>query len=714
MNLRTGVTTTNTNPIGQSTDVTPVDSDSRISSGASLLTNNLGSGSIDDLSTGTSIMLGTGETVATNGGTQTSQALPPATIANGLPGATSFVPNNTAGVRLTGVLPRYFDVTLSANGTTTLNTAVTIDRFRLNGAGARLDIASTGSLTSLIDVTQTVGTLQVNGSLTSVGDYFLMVGGINGTGTITSPFFTSALGVISPGAAGTAGSIGTLNFRGNVVLASGNTYNVDLGASGVSDIIAVARTTATNGIANIGGNLLLNFSANTLRSGNIYTILTAEGGITGAFQTPSAISAILQPTLITSNSQIQLAINAGLYRNVVQSTSPVQVSYAALLDQNRQNAASFDSIYGPLDLQNAATIQSTLEGLAPRTETLRSSMGLAVTGNAARIVQDRLAEIDPGKASGSLAYVGRPVQTAQMLAMPGLVTTASDSGSTETMMVRDGALPDTMSGFLAGGYLNGSSAPMATAVPSGGRDRFDGFYIAGGIEAAIGDVSTIGFALSYIKVNGQTSFAGQSGDAGLIQGTLYGKTGIGNWMLDAQLGAGVLSSTMLRSATIVGTNFSLRSKDDSLAVTSEVGLSRLWGSSIKFGPRIALRASHIGFSRIAETGGGPALAIDRNSFNSVQGRVGLMLKGGTRVRPYASATFVHDFIDRPSEIGATFVGGTGLAAFALNRQDRDWFELSAGLAVDAGNATLSIGADTTVDREDVRQQSYRAAIKVRF
>ena len=66
--------------------------------------------------------------------------LPPATLANGLPGATNFVPNNVDPVRTTGAIGRYFDVTLSANGTTTLDSTVTIDRFTLAGAGARLNI----------------------------------------------------------------------------------------------------------------------------------------------------------------------------------------------------------------------------------------------------------------------------------------------------------------------------------------------------------------------------------------------------------------------------------------------------------------------------------------------------------------------------------------------------------------------------------------------
>ncbi|RYE76104.1 MAG: trypsin-like serine protease, partial [Oxalobacteraceae bacterium] len=228
----------------------------------------------------------------------TALALPLATLANGLPGATNFVPNNNDGNRLTNTAPRYFDVTLSAAGTTTLNTVATVDRFTLAGGTAVLDIAAGGSLTSLMDITQATGTMQVNGSITTPGDYLMLSGGLNGTGTVSSAFFTNIAGTIAPA---TVGTVGTLTFRGNVILASGGTYMVDLSGTGASDLIRVQATTftgttPTNGVANIGGRLTIGFT-DALRAGQTYTILTAEGGLTGTFQTPTSFSAILRPTV---------------------------------------------------------------------------------------------------------------------------------------------------------------------------------------------------------------------------------------------------------------------------------------------------------------------------------------------------------------------------------------------------------------------------------
>lgn len=650
--------------------------------------------------------------------------LPAATIANGLPGATNFVPNNLAGDRVNGVAPRYFDVTLAANGTTTLNTAVTIDRLTLNGVGARLNIAAGGSLTSLINVTQMTGTMQVNGSLTSVGDYLFVTGGLNGTGTITAPFFTSVLGVISPGASGSAGSVGTLTFRGNVILSSGNTYNVDLGANGTSDRIAVQATSfdqanaPLNGQANIGGNLALGYSASTLRAGNVYTILTSQGARTGTFQAPTAISAILTPTLTYTSNAVQLTVTAGQYRNVVSSGSRVQLAYANLLDQNRALQASLDSIYGPLDLQNQATIRAQLDALAPRTEALVNSLGIASVDNLGRFYRERLANLDTsGGLGGTIAVIGRPLEIAAASAagVSGIDPVAADASEAR---VEEGRLPEDFRAYLAGGYVDGSSRPMSTALPVAGRDQFNGFYIAGGLEKQLGDTGAVGASFAYSDLKGKTGVVGQTANAQLYQGTLYGKVDLSKGIkLDGQLSAGIFDNQSIRNVGFVGTPYSLRANDHSLVFASEVGLSgTLQAGIVKIDPRASIRYSYIDFSDIAETGGGPALRYERNQLHSLQARIGFAATTTSTFRPYLSGYFVRETENRGrnSEL-ANFVGGTGPGqAFALFSTDNNWGEISGGLTYAGDRMSLSVGADTTIFRDDVRNQSYKASVAIKF
>lgn len=651
-------------------------------------------------------------------GSVTTLALPPATLANGLPGATNFVPNNYDGDRLTSTPPRYFDVTLSAAGTTTLSSAVTVDRFTMAGGAAMLDITAAGSLTSLMDITQATGTMQVNGTL-ATRDYLMLSGGLNGTGTLEVPFFTNVAGTIAPG---TAGTVGTLTFRGNVILASGSTYLVDLSNTGASDLIAVQATsfngaTPTNGYADLGGRLAFGFT-NALRANQSWTILTAEAGIFGRFDTPAAISAILTPSLTYTANAVRLSIQAGTYGSVVDGSSRVQAGYAALLDQNRPNAGQFDGVYGPLDLQSAATIRATLEGLAPTTETLVRSLGTASVDTMGGLFRDRLAALDPVASGGTVARIGQPLRVASTsLAGSSSLMAAPVLTGGEQVTVEEGRLPEDMSAFVAGGYAKGDSAPMPAALASD-RDDFDGWYMAAGIEKLIDGESAIGFGLSYSQMRGDGSAAGQSARANLAQGTLYGKyQAASGFTLDTQISAGILDTSTKRSVSFVGTPYTLRADDSALAFTSEVGAGyRFDLGQAELKPRVAWRSTFIDFSRTAETGGPVALDYDRQSVNSSQLRGGLTVGGtGAKVRPFASGTIVHDFGKRPSAFVANFVGSVSPGAlFELNGLDRDWAEVAAGLTVRTSSVDLSIAGETTLGRDDVETRSVRGTVAFRF
>lgn len=642
--------------------------------------------------------------------------LPAPTLANGLPGATGFVPNNVDPVRETGVRGQYYDVTLTANGTTTLSGAnVTIDRLTIGTAGANLVVANGASLTTLMGTTQFAGTNTVNGTFTSVGDYSLLGGALLGSGRINAPFVTSVMGQIIPG---TSSSIGTLTFGGNLIMSSATGYLVNLGPNGTSDRISVVANGTSAGAANIGGALGISpLAGTTVRYGDRYTILSAEGGVTGTFSTPAALSAILRPTALYSSNAVQLRIDAASYASVVSTTSPVQVAYAQLLDANR-TIGGMPGLYDVLDLQSAATIRTVLDSLAPRTETLRSAMGTVALDNNSRLIRQRLNTLQPGSLGGTVAYVGRPTQT---LASVNNLNRGiqhfqgPDGGMTETRTA-EGRLLETMSAFLAGGYLDGESRPMATALPLGGNDQFDGWYLAGGLEAEMGSKGLIGFALSYTDIDGKTGVGGGTVQGQLFQGTLYLKQSLGVLYADAQISAGLYRTDASRDGSLPGNTYRLNSKDDVLAVSTEFNIGAEFGDTIKFGPRAGLRTGWMDFGRSVETGGPTALVYDRFESRSVQGRAGFVLNGVGKIRPTASVNYVHEFKDQPTTLAARFVGGLAGVnpGFALTGFDKDWFEASAGITLDTGKVDLSLSADTTIGRDDVKNQAYRASVTVHF
>ena len=661
-------------------------------------------------------------------------ALPDASIDNGLPGATGFVPNNSDGDRLTATPPRYYDVTLSAAGTTTLSSDVTVDRFTLNGAGAALDIMADGSLTSLMDINQWSGMLRVNGTLTTPGDYFLMAGGLQGSGTINASYFTNVMGVIAPGG---VGSIGTLTFNGNVILSSASTYLVDIGNGGTSDLIQVNATTyvddgegttdgeavaaavvPADGMASIGGSVIFGpVSGSMVRDGDSYTILTAEGGVYGTFNTPTAISAILTPTLSYSDTAVTATLEAGLYADVVNSGSPIQTAYAKLLDQNRSQYSKFAGLYGPTDLLTVGGVQSTLESWAPRVQPLMQSMGTAAMETSNRFIRDRLARVSDGMEGGSLAYYGGPSSVLATMGMSGLSsvdTMAAAAGAPERTV--DGALPDDMSAFIAGGYINGDSDGAPTATPYA-KDDFDGYYVAAGFEKAVGTNGFVGFAGSWTKMNGKPGYPVRDVKGDLFQVSAYGATRWSNGVgLDAQFSAGTFDLNMSRTVSSGDMSWDLEGKDQPFTYSGEVGVSAelMAGSMFAVTPRIAMRYANIDFGRYVETGGGPALQYEMQDYESLQARASLRVEGKGSIKPHLIGTFVHDFEDKPVAFGANFVGGVGSnAQFALPTDDQTWGEIGAGLST-SGDISIGVSVETTVGRSDINYQSYRGSVSVKF
>jgi autotransporter-associated beta strand protein len=569
--------------------------------------------------------------------------------------------------------------------------------------GGELILAGANSYSGATRIDQ--GTLTVNGSLTRSALTVASGGTLGGNGTLLS-LTAQAGGTVSPGS---VGAIGTLTVSGAVNLAAGSQYIVDIGAAGLSDRI-VAGSAALG-----GGTITLRPVGSLPRYGDSYIVLSASGGVTGTFGNATSFSAILYPQISYTANLVRATVAARPYASVVAGT-PVQTAYARLLDGNRSGYPALSSIYDTLDLQSVATVQASLEALAPRAETTRRAIGIAATDNMARFFRERTSLMAPANfEGGSIALVGKPIEfAANAIARPGQSETIADSPAA---MVREGALPENVALYLAGGYLKGSGASMPATSPAGDRDPFDGFYIVGGVEARIDDMAAIGFGLSYSSIEGDRLF-GQSAKGELIQGTLYGRQGDSLGMsFDAQVSAGVYQSTTRRAGSFAGTSFDLRGRDNALALSSEVGVNYWAGSEmLRFGPRIAVRASRIGLTPTAERGTGPALFFDEDNVDSIQGRVGLQLdSAASGFRPFASAYYVHDFADRPGYFDAGFVGGNATRApFLIASQDQDWGELGGGFAYRAGNVTLSVAADVTVGRTDVRNTAYRAGLKVAF
>lgn len=636
-------------------------------------------------------------------------ALPAPTLANGLPGATGFVPDNIDPVisadSAVNVDPRYFDVTLSAAGMTTLGSDVTIDRLTLRGS-AGLTIGAAGDLTTLIGVSQFGGSVDVNGALTSAGDYTLFAGMLGGSGTINAPFVTSIGGAISPG---TMGTTGTLTIDGNLVMASGTSFLVDITGGGMSDRIAVS------GLANVGGRVLIGGGLLSQVNGQNrqYTILTADGGVSGSFD-PVTISAILSQSFLYRETAVLMAIEAASYRTVIDANDPVQSAYAQLFDQNRANAA-VAGLYA-LDFADADTIRGTFRNLAPVNEQAVRSMA----GQTINLLQNfndaRMREADRSKAGGKIAVTGSPLEVVQAGLSPfgqpvGAGAMALQSGETE---LRDANLPDSMAIFLAGGLVSGE---VDSLLGFRADTEASGLYVSGGVEFYPGENTMLGLAGYFNTLEADVPL-GQQVDSETYAVSLYMRHTFANGpVIDGQLAMGSIGFDTQRRVDFIGTPQDLTSSSDDLLVSGAVGLSYDLETGIgTVSPGIEARYASVDLGLVREDGGIAALAVERERFTSTQARFGFDFeKQAETVQINANAQMVWEFEQGPQLLAANFAQGIGPNAnFVLDGADRSWVELGVSANIGDGPLQLGVGFDTTIGRDSANARVWRASATYRF
>lgn len=645
-------------------------------------------------------------------------ALPAPTLANGLPGATGFIANNIDAVTTdtTRVDPRFFDVTLSQTGTTTLSSAVTIDRLTVRNA-AGLTVAAAGDLTSLIDINQFGGIVNVNGSVTSVGDYTLFAGMLAGTGTVTAPFLTSVTGVFSPG---TMGTTGTLTIDGNLVMSSGTTFLVDVGTGAMSDRLAVTGEASIGGIVNIGTGVTQQVNG----QGQRFTILTAAEGVTGTF-TERNISAILSQNFIYEANAVLLEIEAASYASVINADDPVQVAYAQLFDQNRGNGAL--STLFALDFASTDTIRSTFQQLAPVNEQAVRSLSAQTINLIQNLNDARLRESNRDSAGGKIAVTGRPLDLAQAGLAPGAQPLSggllgAQEGETE---IREADLPDNVAVFLSGGYVIGDavSLPGTTAgTETGGQfiadpTEYSGWYLSGGIEFFLGDNTMVGLAGQYSSIDADVPF-GQQVQNETYGVSLYMRQDFASGVtVDGQVTLASIGFDTTRRVSLLSTPQTLESASDNLLFSAALGVSYDLETSLgTISPGVEARYASIDFDRTQESGGTLALSFDRETYQSAQLRGGFdWEKQGKSVTFNANAQIVRELEQGPSVLGANFVAGTGAGtAFALGTNDRTWGEVGVSATIGSGPFQFGAAFDSTIARSDANAQVIRGTATYRF
>ncbi len=235
------------------------------------------------------------------------------------------------------------------------------------GAGT-LTLSGTSTYTG--DTTVSEGRLIVNGSIASSSQITVGAGGfLGGSGTLGSMLLQSG-GIIAPG-----NSIGTLKVDGDLTLAAGSIYQVEIAGTGTSDRIDVTGKATVSG-SNV--SVMALDPKVSYQNGQTYRILNADGGISGTFAAPITQSAFLDLSLDHKTKAVDLTVKIKstnpeepeepeepetppLFRTVAETRN--QYATAGALDTLQQSGASL-ALYNSLLVLNAAQARATFDSLS--------------------------------------------------------------------------------------------------------------------------------------------------------------------------------------------------------------------------------------------------------------------------------------------------------------------------------------------------------------
>lgn len=177
-----------------------------------------------------------------------------------------------------------------------------------------------GTLAEVIK--QGPGTLRLSGTSTSTGTLSVVEGTLDAAGTI--PMSTVVLsgatvlgsgslgGLVNTGRVSPGNSVGTLTVTGNYEQQSTGTLDIEIKPDGSgADLLAVGGTAQLAGTLTAQGEngaLLTPAAAGTATSPEVYTILTASGGVSGQFDTdPAPLGAFTFDTTYNADN-VQLGV----------------------------------------------------------------------------------------------------------------------------------------------------------------------------------------------------------------------------------------------------------------------------------------------------------------------------------------------------------------------------------------------------------------------
>lgn len=559
-------------------------------------------------------------------------------------------------------------VNVDASTTTTLSGNITDAGgggcFVKSGSGT---LKLTGSMTQSNGTCVQEGELRTNGTLVS-NVTVDSVGMLRGTGTIVGDMTVN--GTLAPG-----NSPGTLTVAGTVTMSPGSTYLEDINGlgtgAGVGNYSRLLITGAGNQFIAGGATLTPNLVAITgigtytpyvPRVGDLFRIISAEGGIVGRF------APLSQPDGLASGTRM-LAFYDVFGSNSID-LAVVPSSYAAFLSNANSNARSAG---GAVD----RIVDADQLGSATRTQS-----ELAY----------RLAMLDAGSLKGMFTALAGEVHGALAAAAPlpgqwvqGAVGRQLRIGGQSAADNKEIAGRNALWVDVGGDHATWDADAMASGFSLNRR------MLALGSDLHAGPIGRVGVGLSNAKSD--VSAKGGSGTVEENMIFVYGQYRVGDYSIDGVLGYGINDYKSRRSDPL-GVAGSLRSDLDGRNVLAGATLRR----SIDYGsfilePNVRILLQHSTREAGKENGESQAaLSLSRHSADGARVVLGANLASPERDPLQADHTYQASFgvgVDNGDALQPSLQSSLADSRHTIHAPDagRAFAELG-------GSATIRVSSDT--------------------
>lgn len=591
--------------------------------------------------------------------------------------------NNTASILFLGSstvtgytgtnLIRFLDITAGANATTVnFNGDVFTTQFNVSGTGTvnfngnvNLGIVAastifaadgfinlgTGQLLNSAITTNTAntGTLTLNGGSSVIG----AIGGASGLKQIN----------VVGGDASVTGAIqargfdlgsNTLGMIGALTINSGGFIKTTLASDSVYGRILV------NGDSQITGGAITVIPTVTgaLTNGTTYKIVDADSGTSGAVV---AIDNSNSPrytfTGDTLNGDVNLYLTGIAPLSTLVST-PGALAVAPILDVNAPVGSDL------LVIQDAIAVLST-------------------TG----AIDNALAQLAPGTTNLAAPWVAaqttRQFEDLWMARMDEIQTACEPDKSNAPKNVQACKNTEQQGNWWAKGF--GSRGTQGNINNMNGYDT-EAYGLMLAYDKPLNNQTRVGLGGGYANstIDGNNSSGNTDIDSYQVTGYLHYTPG--PWFVQAALTAGVNDYESSRNIVFPGVNRRATSEYTGQQYTGIVTLGKHYQlNETTITPLASLQASHIRVGSYTERGAGDAnLRVESQDYNFVQSTLGVkaerVIRSGSSIySPEVHVKWLHDFNSTTMEQDAAFTGGGARFNAQGIKQDRDLYNVGAGV-----------------------------------